>query len=125
MSNNLNKKELAEALYNSIKEGKEDIVLTKSLAAKIVDSIFNPEKGVIASHLCSATENKVTIPSFGTFSTRKREAREGRHPAWDSSRWNADLEAKYPGGKLEIPESYVVTFKAGKGLKKNAADNLK
>ena len=46
MSNNLNKKRLAEALYNSINEGKEDIVLTKSLAAKIVDSIFNPEKKV-------------------------------------------------------------------------------
>ena len=122
---NLNKKELAEALYNSINDGKDEIVLTKSLAAKIVDSIFNPEKGVIASHLCSSTENKVTIPSFGTFSTRKRDAREGRHPAWDSDRWNSDLESKYPGGKLEIPESYVVTFKAGKGLKKNAADNLK
>ena len=35
MSNNLNKE--PEALYNSINEGKEDIVLTKSLAAKIVD----------------------------------------------------------------------------------------
>ena len=71
------------------------------------------------------TNSRVTIPSFGTFSTRKREAREGRHPAWDSDRWNKDLEAKYPGGKLEIPESHVVTFKAGKGLKKNAAENLK
>jgi len=116
---NLNKKELAEKLHEKFDK------MTKTEASQIINAIFSPEDGIIAAYLCEDSDNKVTIPSFGTFSTRKREERVGRHPAFgssDPSKWTAELEAKYPGGKLPIPASHVVTFKAGKGLKGRAAD---
>ena len=102
---NLNKKELSEALYGRLKDERG---VTKSLMAKAVNAIFNTD-GIIAEHLFGSSANKVTIPGFGTFGTRHRAERQGRHPS--------------TGAPLTIKATNVVTFKAGKGLKEGA-DNL-
>ncbi|NMB41165.1 MAG: HU family DNA-binding protein [Firmicutes bacterium] len=47
--------------------------------------------------------DKVQLVGFGTFSTRKRESREGRRPGTTE--------------KIIIPASIVPVFRAGKGLK--------
>jgi DNA-binding protein HU-beta len=47
--------------------------------------------------------NKVQLVGFGTFSTRKREEREGRKPG--------------TGEKITIPASIVPVFRAGKNLR--------
>ncbi|MBM3451317.1 MAG: HU family DNA-binding protein [Armatimonadetes bacterium] len=47
--------------------------------------------------------DKVTLVGFGTFSVRKRAAREGRNPQ--------------TGAKLRIPARKVPAFAAGKELK--------
>jgi len=47
--------------------------------------------------------DKVTLVGFGTFSVRKRAAREGRNPQ--------------TGAKLRIPARKVPAFSAGKELK--------
>ena len=50
-----------------------------------------------------ATGEKVQLVGFGTFLTRKREARQGSNPA--------------TGKAITIPSSVVPAFKPGKGLK--------
>ncbi len=47
--------------------------------------------------------DKVQVIGFGTFATRKREARKGRNPATRE--------------EITIPATTVPVFKAGKGLK--------
>ena len=49
-------------------------------------------------------QEKVQLVGFGTFETRERAAREGRHP-------------RDPKVKIKIPASKAPVFKAGKGLK--------
>ncbi len=144
---NLNKKELSEALYWTINEGnKETGSITKALSQKIITALFD-ESGIIADFLFARpapkrkakhSGNKVTIPGFGTFSTRFRKERDGIHPAYNKNdgKWNVpnaakltakevakkekDLNKKYPKGKIKIDATYVVSFKAGKGLKERA-----
>lgn len=125
---NLNKKELAEALYWTINEhykaeGAKDNKLTKALSQDIISALFS-ESGIIADFLfkkpapkikrkdaVNKSGNKVTIPGFGTFVTRYRKEREGNHP-----------DAKnHPNTKITIPATYVVSFRAGKGLKDRAS----
>ena len=55
--------------------------LSQGKAAEIVDVMFSaqPRKGLIATALDAG--EKVTIPGFGTFSTRSRGERQGRNPA--------------------------------------------
>ena len=145
---NLNKKELSEALYWTINKGeKETGRLTKALAQEIVGALFD-EEGIIADFLFAKpapktsnakhSGNKVTIPGFGTFSTRFRNKRDGVHPAYNkkTGEWSVpnagklskaevakkekELNNKYKDGKIEIASTYVVSFKAGKGLKDRA-----
>ena len=105
------------------------------------------ESGIIADFLFAKpapkrkakhSGNKVTIPGFGTFSTRYRKERDGIHPAYNKNakKWNVpnadklsakdlakkekDLNKKYKDGKIKIDATYVVSFKAGKGLKERA-----
>ena len=47
--------------------------------------------------------DKITLVGFGTFETKKRSAREGRNPK--------------TGETIQIKESIVPSFKAGKSLK--------
>ncbi len=71
--------------------------MTKALAAKAVDSIFN----AISDSLKQGTE--VRLVGFGTFSVSARAASVGRNPR--------------TGEALQIPASNLPKFKAGKGLK--------
>ncbi|MGM9834427.1 MAG: HU family DNA-binding protein [Bacilli bacterium] len=71
--------------------------LSKAAAAKAVDAVFNGiTKGL-------KNEGKVTLVGFGTFSAKKRAAREGINPL-----------TKEP---LKIPAKTVASFKAGSKLK--------
>jgi DNA-binding protein HU-beta len=52
--------------------------------------------------------DKVTLVGFGSFEPRKRQKREGRNPK--------------TGEKMEIPETTVPAFSAGKLFKDKVAD---
>lgn len=142
---NLNKKELSEALYWTINGGtSEDVRITKALSQEVVTALFDDE-GIIAEFLfkkpapktknAKHSGNKVTIPGFGTFSTRFRAARKGTHPAYSKGEWRIPgklsakekaakekaLNKEYPEGSIDIKATYVVSFKAGKGLKDRAS----
>ncbi len=96
----MNKKEFAEKLAKL-----EDISIAK--AASIVNTIFScqPGEGIIAIELDAS--RSLTIPGFGSFSTKHRRARKGINPATGKS---IDIAAKdYPA------------FKAGKTLKDRIA----
>lgn len=90
----MNKSELTQKLV-------ERTNLSKSDAQKAVDAIFSAETGIIAEALKSG--DKVQITGFGSFETRKREARTGRNPR--------------TGKEIKIGASTSAAFRAGKGLK--------
>ncbi len=71
--------------------------LSKAAAARAVDAVFN----AVTTGL--KKEGKVTLVGFGTFSAKKRAAREGINPL-----------TKEP---LKIPAKTVASFKAGSKLK--------
>ncbi|KWX88219.1 DNA-binding protein [Paenibacillus riograndensis] len=71
------------------------------LAKKDVETVLNGVLGEITDAL--AQGDKVQLIGFGTFETRKRSGRSGRHP-----------QTVTP---LEIPESTVPAFKPGNKLK--------
>ncbi|MCO4763923.1 MAG: HU family DNA-binding protein [Myxococcales bacterium] len=92
----MTKKELAAKLASSVD-------LTQGKALEVVNAIFDtkPGNGIIAIEMDAG--RKVTLPGFGTFSTRRSKEREGRNPA--------------TGEKITISARTVPVFKAGKGLK--------
>lgn len=71
--------------------------MSKAEAARAVDAIM---KGITAG---LKKEGKVALVGFGTFSAKKRAAREGINPL-----------TKEP---MKIPAKTVVSFKAGSKLK--------
>ncbi len=71
--------------------------MSKSDAGKAVGGVF----GAITNSLRSKTE--VRLVGFGTFSTRRRAARQGRNPR--------------TGETIQIPASTQPKFKAGRPLK--------
>lgn len=75
--------------------------LSKAEAGRVVDALFDVERGIIASALRSS--DKVQITGFGSFEARKRSARAGRNPR--------------TGETIHIAASVAPVFKAGKGLK--------
>lgn len=77
--------------------------MSKTKARDVIDAIFDtdPGHGIIAVELDAGRD--FTITGFGTFSTRRRKARQGRNPQ--------------TGEPIQIPAMTVPTFKAGKGLK--------
>jgi DNA-binding protein HU-beta len=75
--------------------------LSRSEASKAVDALFSPEDGLIAKALKGGS--KVQITGFGSFETRKREARKGRNPR--------------TGKEINIGASTSAAFRPGKGLK--------
>ena len=81
--------------------------LTQAKAAEVIDTLFSTEdgKGIIAIELDAG--RKVSITGFGTFETRRRNARDGRNPA--------------TGETIHIPATTVAAFKVGKGLKDRVA----
>ncbi len=77
--------------------------ISSAKAADALSAIFEarPGKGIIAVELDAG--RKVTIPGFGTFSTRTRAARTGRNPA--------------TGATIKIPKKTYVHFRPGKTLR--------
>ena len=76
--------------------------VSKTDAAAVINALFDTSRsGVIAGELGSG--GKVSIPGFGTFESRHREARKGRNPQ--------------TGAEIMISAKNVPTFKAGKALK--------
>ena len=75
--------------------------LSKAEAGRVVDALFDVDKGIIASVLRNG--QKVQITGFGNFEARKRAARTGRNPR--------------TGETIQIAATVNPAFKAGKGLK--------
>ena len=71
--------------------------LTKASADAAVNAVFS----VITDAL--ANGDTVTLTGFGTFSTRSRQARQGRNPR--------------TGESITIAASNIPAFKAGKALR--------
>jgi DNA-binding protein HU-beta len=86
----MNKAELIDAVADSAD-------ISKAAAARSVDTVLE----VITESLKKG--NAVTLVGFGTFNTRRREARTGRNPR--------------TGEPIQIAASNLAVFKAGKALK--------
>ncbi|KXS52246.1 HU family DNA-binding protein [Marinobacter persicus] len=71
--------------------------LSKEKAGEVINA-FTDQVSAAA-----ARGEDTSLIGFGTFSVRKREARQGRNPQ--------------TGAAIQIPASKTVGFKAGKGLK--------
>ena len=71
--------------------------LTKASADAAVNAVFSAITEALAKG------ETVTLTGFGTFSTRQREARQGRNPR--------------TGESITIAASNVPAFKAGKALR--------
>jgi len=97
----MNKKQLAEKLAK--KTG-----LSQAKAAEAINALFDsrPGHGIIAVELDAG--RKVTIPGFGTFSTKKRAARTGVNPK--------------TGAAMEIPARIYPHFRPGKTLKERVSE---
>ena len=91
----MNKGELIDAVAEKagVTKKQADAVLSAALES-VIDAV--------------ATQEKVTLVGFGSFEGRKRKAREGRNPQ--------------TGEKMDIPETWVPAFSAGKLFKEKVAD---
>jgi DNA-binding protein HU-beta len=90
----VNKSELVQQLSDSAG-------LSRADAQRAVDSLFSADDGIIARALKNG--EKVQIPGFGSFETRRREARKGRNPR--------------TGKEIDIGPSTSAAFRVGKRLK--------
>ena len=120
----MNKSELSEALYQEFRDRKG---MSKEFASELVNSLFGVATrgedgsvlpgggmdGLLAAHLLGSPKNKVTLPGFGTFTVAYRRPRKGRHPRRKDESGNPAV--------IDIPETYVVTFRSGKALKNAVA----
>ena len=86
----MNKSDLIDAVANSSD-------LSKAVAGKAVDAVLSSITDALGKG------DQVTLIGFGTFSVRDRAARTGRDPR--------------TGNPIEIKESKVPAFKAGKALR--------
>lgn len=76
-----------------------------NISKKDVGNVINECFNAMTEFL--ATGDKIQIVGFGTFEVKKRKERKGRNPS--------------NGEEIIIPESKVVSFKAGKALKETVA----
>lgn len=90
----MNKAELVSAL-----SGATD--MSRAEATRAVDALFGVENGIISTALRNG--DKVQITGFGSFETKKREARKGRNPR--------------TGKEINIAASTSAAFRIGKRLK--------
>ncbi|HEX2208125.1 MAG TPA: HU family DNA-binding protein [Longimicrobium sp.] len=90
----MNKSELVQQLASRAD-------LSRAEATKAVDALFSVENGIIAEALRGG--DKVQITGFGSFETKKREARKGRNPR--------------TGKEINIAASTSAAFRIGKRLK--------
>ena len=75
--------------------------ISKKDTGNVINECFNAMTEFLASG------DKIQIVGFGTFEVKKRKERKGRNPS--------------SGEEIIIPESKVVSFKAGKALKETVA----
>lgn len=96
----MNKKEMIAKLA-------KNTGLTQAKASEVLNALFDAEsgKGIIAVELDAG--NKVTIPGFGTFGSKKRAARPGTNPA--------------NGTKIAIAAKTYAYFKPGKTLRERVS----
>ena len=80
----------------------EKAELTRAVAARVVDAIFDTAAGAISEAV--HVRGSLSIPGFGRFTKRKRAATTGRHPR--------------TGLEIQVPERSVIVFRAGKGLRR-------
>jgi DNA-binding protein HU-beta len=90
----MNKGELVDAIVSKAQTTKKD-------ADAILSATLESIMGAVANG------DKVTLVGFGTFEPRKRAAREGRNPQ--------------TGQVIQIPETVVPAFSAGKQFKEAVA----
>lgn len=69
---------------------------TKTDAASALDAVLDVVSGALASG------ERVSLPGFGSFDVKRRDAREGRNPA--------------TGQKIKIKAKNVIKFNSGKKL---------
>src|SRR5256714_7114111 len=86
----MNKSDLVDYVAAATNEG-------KSKVASLLEALLNGVTGALQKG------DKVTLPGFGTFQTRKRQARSGRNPR--------------TGAPVKIAATTVPVFKAGATLK--------
>src|SRR5207245_3291536 len=86
----MNKSDLVDAIAAATNEG-------RSKVAALLEAVLD--------HISAALQKgeKVTLPGFGTFQTRRRQARSGRNPR--------------TGAPVKIAATTVPVFKAGATLK--------
>lgn len=91
----MNKPELVNKLSSRMTS------LSKADAKRIIDALFDADRGIIATELALGGEVKLT--GFGTFCTTFREAREGRNPQTGASMtYPAKTSPKFkPGATLK------------------------
>lgn len=90
----MNKAELVSALSSATD-------MSRAEATRAIDALFGVENGIIATALRNG--DKVQITGFGSFETKKREARKGRNPR--------------TGKEINIAASTSAAFRIGKRLK--------
>ncbi len=90
----MNKSELVQQLASRANISRAD-------AQRAVDALFSVDNGIISQALKSG--DKVQITGFGSFETKRREARKGRNPR--------------TGKEIDIAASTSAAFRPGKGLK--------
>jgi DNA-binding protein HU-beta len=90
----VNKTELAQQLAARAE-------MSRAEATRAVDALFSVDNGIIAEALRGG--DKVQITGFGSFETKKREARKGRNPR--------------TGKEISIAASTSAAFRIGKRLK--------
>lgn len=86
------KADIVENVFNSLDD------ITKKQVGETFDAIFETITEILADE-----HERVTLPSFGSFTVKHRAARKGRNPA--------------TGEEIDIPASKNVRFKAGSALK--------
>src|ERR1700704_636010 len=90
----MNKSDLVDAIATATNEG-------KSKVAGLLEAVLDHISGALQKG------DKVTLPGFGTFETRRREARSGRNPR--------------TGAPVKIAATTAPVFKAGATLKGSVA----
>jgi DNA-binding protein HU-beta len=90
----VNKSEIVQQLASRANISRAD-------AQRAVDALFAVDTGIISQALKSG--DKVQITGFGSFETKRREARKGRNPR--------------TGKEIDIAASTSAAFRPGKGLK--------
>lgn len=94
----MNKSELVEALARRSDLSKKD-------ARTVVDMLFDPQNGILASAMKRG--DRVSITGFGTFEVRQRAERMARNPR--------------TGQQMRVPATRTPAFRAGKGLKEGVS----